>query len=238
MLRHLLRDTVVLVLDLDPRVSHVKVDPSQLDQVIINLVINSRDAMPTGGTLTVSTGNIAVNDGQLASTRTCCRVPYASLTVRDTGFGMDEATRTHVFEPFFTTKPLGKGTGLGLSTVYGIVKQSGGYIWVTSAPGDGTTVQVCFPPVEARCQSRVGKIRSGRLCDAFSQNLGEHTLRAADRQVADVEVAKAPGSLIARGSSARRSPRRSRPRRTRRQLVKRDRQKNWRRPASSRLALR
>jgi signal transduction histidine kinase len=106
--------------------------------------------MPDGGTLTVATSRVAVGAGAVAQDREMTPGLYVSLAVRDTGSGMDEATRKRVFEPFFTTKPVGKGTGLGLSTVYGIVKQSGGYVWLTSAPGSGTTVQVCFPPAESR----------------------------------------------------------------------------------------
>jgi signal transduction histidine kinase len=147
MLRRLVRDQIVLVIDLDPRAKRVRVDPGQLDQVVMNLVMNSGDAMPAGGTVTISTANLTLGDEE-AERRPYVRPGrYVSLTVKDTGAGMDEATRARAFEPFFTTKPIGKGTGLGLSTVYGIVKQSGGYVWVTSAPGAGTAVQVCLPAV-------------------------------------------------------------------------------------------
>jgi PAS domain S-box-containing protein len=145
MLRRLVRDQVVLIIDLDPRVKPVRVDPGQLDQVVINLVMNSGDAMPAGGTVTISTANVTLSDEDAGSRPYVRPGRYVSLTVKDTGEGMDEPTRARVFEPFFTTKPVGKGTGLGLSTVYGIVKQSGGYVWVTSAPGAGTAVQVCLP---------------------------------------------------------------------------------------------
>ena len=148
MLRRLLRDNIVLVLDLDPRLQRVRVDPTQLDQVIMNLVVNAGDAMTTGGTLTVKTTNAVVAEDDFERRRDVVPGRYVCLTVSDTGVGMDEATCARVFEPFFTTKPIGKGTGLGLSTVYGIVKQSGGYIWLTSAPGIGTDVRVCLPPVE------------------------------------------------------------------------------------------
>ena len=147
MLRRLVRDQIVLVIDLDPRAKRVRADPGQLDQVVMNLVMNSGDAMPAGGTVTISTANLTLGDEE-AERRPYVRPGrYVSLTVKDTGAGMDEATRARAFEPFFTTKPIGKGTGLGLSTVYGIVKQSGGYVWVTSAPGAGTAVQVCLPAV-------------------------------------------------------------------------------------------
>jgi PAS domain S-box-containing protein len=150
MLSRLLPGNMDFVLNLDPDVDHVKVDPTQLDQVIMNLVVNAGDAMPSGGTLTLSTRNIVLTDADVARHPYIIKGPYVSLLVRDTGTGMDEGTRARAFEPFFTTKPVGKGTGLGLSTVYGIVKQSGGYVWLTSAPGEGTTVQVCLPPAHAR----------------------------------------------------------------------------------------
>jgi len=124
----------------------VKVDPGKIEQVIINLAVNACDAMPTGGTLTITTSRVSMvapeTDDQNES------IPYAVVEVSDTGFGMDEETKAHIFEPFFTTKPTGKGTGLGLSTAYGIVKQSGGSITVKSAPGEGTTFRVYLPLVE------------------------------------------------------------------------------------------
>jgi two-component system, cell cycle sensor histidine kinase and response regulator CckA len=147
MLRRLIRDHIVLVVDLDPHVDRIRVDPGQLDQVVMNLVMNAGDAMPHGGTATVTTANVTLDEADVAQHPYVHPGRYVSLTVADTGVGMDEATRKRVFEPFFTTKPTGKGTGLGLSTVYGIVKQSGGYVWVTSAPGAGTTVRICLPPV-------------------------------------------------------------------------------------------
>src|SRR5262249_33791255 len=121
MLRRLVNDNIVVMLDFDPRLPRVRVDPGQLDQVVVNLVVNAADAMTSGGTLTLrpSTGKLPDVDVE--------RHPFAApgtsarLVVRDTGVGMDDDTRTRAFEPFFTTKPLGKGTGLGLSTVYGIV---------------------------------------------------------------------------------------------------------------------
>jgi PAS domain S-box-containing protein len=147
MLRRLMRDDVVLVVDVDPRADRIRVDPGQLDQVVTNLVMNAGDAMPEGGTVTVTTANVALGEEEVAQYPYVRPGRYVSLTVADTGVGMDEATRARVFEPFFTTKPVGKGTGLGLSMVYGIVKQSGGYVWVTSAPGAGTSVQICLPAV-------------------------------------------------------------------------------------------
>ncbi len=147
MLSRLVSANITFVLDLNPDVERVRVDPTQLDQVILNLVINAGDAMPDGGTLTISTSNVVLGAADVARHPYVVPGPYVSLKVADTGVGMDETTRARVFEPFFTTKPVGKGTGLGLSTVYGIVKQSGGYVWVTSRLRVGTTVQVCLPPV-------------------------------------------------------------------------------------------
>ncbi len=156
MLRRLVRENIVIILNLDPGIDRVRVDPGQLDQVIVNLVMNSGDAMPKGGTIAVSTSNKVLTD---AHTRVHPYVRpgrFVSLEVVDTGTGMDAATVARAFEPFFTTKPTGKGTGLGLSTVYGIVKQSGGYVWVNSEPGRGTRVSVCLPTVDKSRESGVG----------------------------------------------------------------------------------
>jgi signal transduction histidine kinase len=145
MLRHLVPARVVLVLDLDPNIERVLVDPGQLDQVIVNLVVNSVDAMPEAGTITITTAPLELTTADVEQHAYVVPGRYVALTVKDTGAGMDESTCARVFEPFFTTKAVGKGTGLGLSTVYGIVKQSGGYVWITSAPGAGTAVKICLP---------------------------------------------------------------------------------------------
>src|SRR3954470_8226088 len=126
---------------------NVRADPSQLEQVIMNLALNARDAMPAGGRLTLRTGKIELLERDGARMFGCpiARGSYVRLSVEDTGTGMDESTLQHIFEPFFTTKEMGKGTGLGLATVYGIVKQSGGYIRATSSVGNGSTFEIYLP---------------------------------------------------------------------------------------------
>jgi CheY-like chemotaxis protein len=137
---------------------HVRIDPRQLDQVIVNLALNARDAMPAGGTLTVTVEETEVNDGVTSAGG--APIPagrYGLLYVRDTGVGMDRTTQARIFEPFFTTKPVGEGTGLGLAAAYGIVKQNGGYITVASAPGDGAEFSLYLPVVpEAAGDERAG----------------------------------------------------------------------------------
>jgi PAS domain S-box-containing protein len=154
MLRRLLgEDVIELCADLDPQLGSIKADPGQIEQVIMNLAVNARDAMPTGGKLTIETRNVTIGKGLRRGTTMLEEGRYALLAIRDTGHGMDEETRSHLFEPFFTTKEKGKGTGLGLSTVYGIVKQSGGTIEIESAPGQGTMCKIFFPTVDEVAQT-------------------------------------------------------------------------------------
>ena len=149
MVRRLVQENITVVTRLADDLQRVTADPHQLDRVILNLVVNARDAMPEGGTLLIETSNMLIDDGFQRTHPSARPGPHVMLGVTDTGCGMDGATRARIFEPFFTTKPLGVGTGLGLATVYGIVKQSGGHIWVSSEVGRGSSFKIYFPVCEA-----------------------------------------------------------------------------------------
>ena len=150
MLPRLIGDHIQTDARLGTGLGFVKADASQIEQVIVNLVLNARDAMPTGGHVTIETANLALTDDRLEAEGLSLEPgPYVMLAITDTGIGMDEATRAHAFEPFFTTKGKGKGTGLGLATVYGIIDQSGGGVAMRTAPGRGTSIRIYLPVTTA-----------------------------------------------------------------------------------------
>jgi CheY-like chemotaxis protein len=148
MLRRLIGEDIEVDITLGSALWCIRVDPGQLDQVILNLAVNARDAMPQGGRLAFRTANVELDESFVRRHPGARTGPHVRLVVRDTGVGMDAETQAHLFEPFFTTKGPGKGTGLGLATVYGIIKQSGGHIAVDSAPGRGATFIIHLPRVE------------------------------------------------------------------------------------------
>ncbi len=170
MLRSVLGEDIDLVVRLDPHLGFAKLDHSQIEQVILNLVVNARDAMPTGGRLAITTANVDIDEALLDQHIGIHPAPYVLITVSDTGHGMDSETLEHIFEPFFTTKEKGKGTGLGLATVYGIVNQSDGHIWAYSEPGRGTTFKIYLPRI-----SREGR-RDGAVAAAATDRKGSETV--------------------------------------------------------------
>ena len=147
MLHRLLGEDIQLVFDLKAQSGNIKADPNQIIQAIVNLAVNARDAMPTGGRISVETANVHLDETYVRTHLGVQPGEFVMIVMTDTGHGMDAATRQHIFEPFFTTKEQGKGTGLGLATVYGMVKQAGGDIWVYSEVGTGTTFKLYFPRV-------------------------------------------------------------------------------------------
>jgi two-component system cell cycle sensor histidine kinase/response regulator CckA len=149
LLRPLLRRTIDLELELAPGLEQVMADKSRLDQVVVNLVLNARDAMPQGGRVILETASVELGPAYLErhAQVSIKAGRYVMLAVSDTGHGMDRETLSHIFEPFYTTKPVGQGTGLGLATVYGSVRQAGGLVWAYSEPDIGTVVKIYLPAV-------------------------------------------------------------------------------------------
>jgi PAS domain S-box-containing protein len=215
MLTRLIGEDIDLVMVPGADLGAVKADPGQIEQVIMNLAVNARDAMPQGGKLTLETANVALDENYARFHAPVAPGEYVMLAISDTGMGMDAETQTHIFEPFFSTKGP-KGTGLGLSTVYGIIKQSGGYVWVYSEPGKGTSFKVYLPRVSAvgeeiaaQPPAEVSKSEQNfetilvvedeanvrRLGRQFLENQGYTVLEAADGAAA-IEVSKAHPSPI------------------------------------------
>ena len=208
MLRRLIGEDIDLRTSLDPTLGLVKADPGQIEQVIMNLAVNARDAMPEGGKLIIETSNTELDDEYALHHPPCIVGRYVILAVTDSGVGMSQETKTRIFEPFFTTKELGKGTGLGLSTVYGVVKQSGGYIWVYSEPGQGSVFKLYLPRVDgSEVQIRPAKsapellagtetillVEDEQSVRALTRNLleqGGYTVLEADNGAHAVEIAK------------------------------------------------
>jgi PAS domain S-box-containing protein len=214
MLQRLIGEDVKLETSLSSALGAVRADPGQLEQVILNLAVNSRDAMPGGGRLTIETANVELDEAYAREHPGVEPGRYVMLAMSDTGIGMSAETRSHIFEPFFTTKEVGKGTGLGLATVYGIVKQSGGHVWVYSEPERGATFKIYLPQVDelpepASPASPVEPAAGGRetvllaeddssvravVSDVLTQK-GYRVLRAPDGQSA-LEMARAqPGEI-------------------------------------------
>ncbi len=184
MLRRILGEDVEFTLELARDTGQVLADPGQLEQVLMNLVVNARDAMPEGGRLRVRTSAVELRESWEQEHADVVPGPYAQIEVSDTGHGMDEATRLRIFEPFFTTKPKERGTGLGLSTAYGIVKQSGGYIWVTSAPGRGTTFTIHLP------RDRAGSAPQARAQSDAASARGTETVLVVEDEAALRELTR------------------------------------------------
>jgi CheY-like chemotaxis protein len=165
-LRRSLGDDILLALEMEAKLGPVLADASQVEQVVLNLAVNARDAMPRGGHLRIRTRGVMLDNSTVAG---AAAGVYAVLSVRDSGFGMSQEIQQHIFEPFFTTKQPGKGTGLGLATVYGIVKQCGGFVKVTSQPGQGSTFEVYFPV-------NAGPVHGGASGEEKDRSQGEATI--------------------------------------------------------------
>jgi two-component system cell cycle sensor histidine kinase/response regulator CckA len=185
MLQRLIGEDIALSMSLAPDIGNIRADPGHVEQSIVNLAVNARDAMPTGGRLTIETANVVLDENYARTHMGVAPGDFVMIAVSDSGHGMDAETRKRVFEPFFTTKAKGKGTGLGLATVYGIVKQTGGDIWVYSEPGCGTTFKLYFP----RVAEQVGSLAA---------SAGEPARKAGGETILVVEDEKAVRELTVR----------------------------------------
>jgi PAS domain S-box-containing protein len=191
LLRRLIGENISIVTRLAPDLGTVKADAGQIEQVILNLAVNARDAMPDGGTLTLETRNSDVGSGAAGAPPTVKAGRYVELIVSDTGVGMETEVQAHIFEPYFTTKPAGKGTGLGLSTVYGIVQQAGGYVTFTSRPGTGTRFHIVLPRIDSE-QAPIARTEFGE-----AEYSGSETVLLAEDEPAVCDLVRA--ILTARG---------------------------------------
>jgi two-component system, cell cycle sensor histidine kinase and response regulator CckA len=200
MLRRVIGEDIAIHQSLAPTLGAVRADRGQIEQVLVNLIVNARDAMPSGGLVTIETGEVYLEAAHIQANQGGSVGPHVMLAVTDTGVGMSPETRDRIFEPFFTTKDTGRGTGLGLATVFGIVRQSGGSIWVYSEPGHGTTFKIYLPrfdgvPESPRAPTPVSVPRvAGRVLlvedDAAVRTIAARVLRGDGYEVVEATTGR------------------------------------------------